>query len=77
MEKYKDDYHDMQARFCLKMKFEAVHLLAYLHKDASVDGESAPLAEVPCFLPVVPRRTSWRPDLFQHMEYLSKTTYGF
>lgn len=47
------------------------HILsAYLHKDDSVDGESAPLAEVPCFLPVVPRMTSCRPDLFQHTEYL-------
>lgn len=34
-----------------------------------VAGESAPLAEVPCFLPVVPRTTSCMPDLLQHMEY--------
>lgn len=45
-------------------------MLSYLHKDDSVDGYCAPFAEVPCFLPVVPRITSCKPDLFQQIEYL-------
>lgn len=45
-------------------------MLSYLHKDDSVDGYNAPFAEVPCVLPVVPRITSCKPDLFQQIEYL-------
>lgn len=41
----------------------------FLHREDSVEGDIAPFAEVPCFLPVVPRMTSCNPDLFQHMEY--------
>lgn len=41
----------------------------FLHKDDSEDGDNAPLEDVPCFLPVVPRMTSCKPDLFQHIEY--------
>lgn len=41
----------------------------FLHKDDSVDGYCAPLAEAPCFLPIVPRTTSCKPDLFQQIEY--------
>lgn len=47
-------------------------ILLYLHRDDSVDGNSAPFAEVPCFLPVVPRITSCSPDLFQQIEYLGE-----
>lgn len=54
----------------LTSKFFKECSLAYLHKDDSVEGYIAPFAEVPCFLPVVPRMTSSKPDLFQHREYL-------
>lgn len=42
----------------------------YLHKEACVDADKAPFAEVPCFRPIVPRTISCSPFLFQHIEYL-------
>lgn len=45
-------------------------MLAYLHKVDSEEGCMALFPDVLCFRPVVPRMTSWRPDLFQLNEYL-------
>lgn len=59
------DYAISTGEFCSSI------LSTYLHREDSVDGESAPLAEVPCFLPVVPRMTSCKPALFQQIEYLT------
>jgi len=37
-----------------------------------VEGKCAAFEDVPCFLPVVPKTTSCKPDLFQQIEYLVK-----
>jgi hypothetical protein len=44
----------------------------YLQSNDSVEGKHAAFEDVPCFLPVVPKTTSCKPDLFQHIEYLIK-----
>lgn len=40
-----------------------------LQSNDSVEGKDAAFEDVPCFLPVVPKTTSCKPDLFQHIEY--------
>jgi hypothetical protein len=40
-----------------------------LHKDDIVALDRAPFADVPCFLPVVPKTTSCKPKAFQQIEY--------
>lgn len=40
-----------------------------LQSNDSVEGKHAAFEDVPCFLPVVPKTTSCKPDLFQHIEY--------
>lgn len=45
---------------------------SYLQSNDSVEGKHAAFEDVPCFLPVVPRTTSCKPDLFQQIEYLTK-----
>jgi hypothetical protein len=45
---------------------------SYLQSIDSVEGKHAAFEDVPCFLPVVPKITSCKPDLFQHIEYLIK-----
>jgi len=43
-----------------------------LQSNDSVEGKHAAFEDVPCFLPVVPRITSCKPDLFQQIEYLPR-----
>jgi hypothetical protein len=45
---------------------------SYLQSNDSVEGKHAAFEDVPCFLPVVPRTTSCKPDLFQQIEYLPR-----
>lgn len=40
-----------------------------LQTNDSVEGKDGAFKDVPCFLPVVPKRTSCKPDLFWHIEY--------
>ncbi|KAL4562708.1 hypothetical protein LXL04_026738 [Taraxacum kok-saghyz] len=53
---------------CRRVRFPAVD---------SEEGCMAPFAQVPCFLPVVPRMTSCSPDLFQLIEYLYQPNDNF